>query len=57
MALHERLKNPPRPQHGYPCSVGALLAQLKGSELKALLTMLGTPDAEGRRPFSVAGTF
>ena len=47
MSLSKRLADPPRPQHGYPCSVGALLAQLKGTELDALRTMLGTPQQRG----------
>lgn len=47
MALSDRVTNPPRPIHGYPCSVAALLASLDGDELKAFKTMLGTPSRRG----------
>jgi hypothetical protein len=47
MALADRLKNKPDTIHGKPCSVGVLLENLKGNELDALLTMLGTPEKRG----------
>lgn len=47
MALSDRLNQPPKPIHGYPCSVGHLLATLEGDERAALLTMLGTPEKRG----------
>lgn len=47
MALSERLAEPPKPKHGTPCSVGALLDRLEGGERDALLTMLGTPEQRG----------
>lgn len=43
MALSERLAQPTEAIHGYPCSVGALLATLKGDELEAFKVMLGDP--------------
>lgn len=52
MALADRLANPPKPMHGTPCSVGALLEKLAGDERAALETMLGTP--EQRSPWSAS---
>lgn len=48
MALSDRV-NEKRPAtiHGYPCSVGKLLAELEGEEREALLLMLGTPEHRG----------
>jgi hypothetical protein len=47
MALADRVKNKPQTIHGLPCSVGLLLATLEGDELKALKTMLGSPQQRG----------
>lgn len=45
MALADRTKEAaPRPIHGKPCSVGALLQQLKSGERKALESMMGNPE-------------
>lgn len=41
MALSDRVAQPV--VHGYPCSVGRLLATLEGPELEAFRTMLGDP--------------
>ena len=43
MALADRL----RPIPADRCPLGQLLAELDGAELKALKTMLGTPDKWG----------
>lgn len=48
MALSDRVNEKrPAPIHGYPCSVGTLLATLKGEELEALRLMLGTKERPG----------
>jgi hypothetical protein len=47
MALQDRLDNPPVRTTGQPCSVGALIGQLKGKELAAFQVMLGTPENWG----------
>jgi hypothetical protein len=47
MALADRISDAPQPMHGTPCSVGTLLETLDGTELDALRTMLGTPEARG----------
>lgn len=48
MALADRIKEPPaKSLHGFPCSVGALLAQLDGDELAAFQAMLGTDEQRG----------
>lgn len=44
MALADHLANPVRGMTGTPCSVGALLDRLDGSELAALQTMLGSRE-------------
>lgn len=48
MALADRIQQPPgRSVHGYPCSVGQLLATLEGDELAAFKTMLGNDEQRG----------
>jgi hypothetical protein len=47
MALADRLNDRTPVIHGKPCSVGALIEQLKGDELSALVTMLGTSENPG----------
>lgn len=47
MALANRITETPARNHGLPCSVGALVEQLDGTERDALLTMLGTPEQRG----------
>ena len=48
MALSDRINEKrPAPIHGYPCSVGKLLAELDGDEREALLHMLGTNERPG----------
>ncbi|MGZ4520140.1 MAG: hypothetical protein ACXVGA_04270 [Mycobacteriaceae bacterium] len=44
MSLAERVTQRPETVHGYPCSVGQLVAALEGEELSALQTiMYGRP--------------
>lgn len=45
MSLADR--TPPTPSTGLPCSVGALLTRLDGTELAAFQSMLGTPEQRG----------
>ena len=44
MSLSDRVKTPPTRSTGLPCSVRVLLDTLKGTELDALVAMLGTPE-------------
>lgn len=45
MTLAQKIKAPKvEPLHGKPCSIGVLVANLKGAELDALNTMLASPD-------------
>lgn len=47
MSLADRLATTKQTQSGLPCSIGRLLATLKGDELAALEAMLGTPERRG----------
>ena len=48
MTLADRAaQGSPRPIHGYPCSVGHLLATLPDGEADALAAMLGTRQQRG----------
>lgn len=47
MALAERVENRIPVIHGKPCSIGALLEQLKGKERDALTVMLGSRENPG----------
>lgn len=44
MSLADRVKSPTPGVNGSPCSVGALLDTLDGTELDALHTMLGSRE-------------